>query len=66
MNHINSNDNNDKANIVTGALSIDVAEDNWPSVETFIKSMNVPYEVVDVKSYTLSLEAFRNTNIFTF
>ena len=42
---INNNDKNDYANITTGGVSMQVADKNWDKVESFIKSLNVRYEV---------------------
>ena len=43
---INTNDKNDYANITPGGVSMQVSESNWDTVETFIKSLGVRYEVV--------------------
>ncbi len=45
VNFINENDKNDYANITTGGVSMQVSEKNWSGVETFIKSLNVRYEI---------------------
>ena len=42
---INTNDKEDYANITTGGVSMQVSDKNWDTVETFIKSLNVRYEV---------------------
>lgn len=42
---INTNDKEDYANITTGGVSMQVSDKNWETVETFIKSLKVRYEV---------------------
>ncbi len=42
---INTNDKRDYANITTGGVSMNVSNENLNKVETFIKSLNVRYEV---------------------
>jgi hypothetical protein len=42
---VNKNDKNDDANIITGGLSIKTTENNLDKIETFIKSLNVRYEI---------------------
>lgn len=49
--YINNNDKNDYANITTGGVSMIVSEQNWKIVETFIKSLNVRYEVGTTEPY---------------
>ncbi len=42
---INTNDKEDYANITTGGVSMQVSDKNWNKVESFIKSLNVRYEI---------------------
>jgi hypothetical protein len=42
---VNSNDKNDYAHITVGGVSLDVSEKNWDTVEGFIKSLSVRYEI---------------------
>lgn len=42
---INANDENDYANITIGGVSMQVSDENWNKVETFIKSLGVRYEI---------------------
>ena len=44
---VNNNDANDYANITTGGVSLQVSENNWTTVENYIKSLNVRYEIGD-------------------
>lgn len=53
---INSNDKEDYANITTGGVSMQVADKNWDTVETFIKSLNVRYEVGTTAPYKVEQE----------
>ena len=51
---VNNNDKNDYANIVPGGVRLQVSEKNWNTVENFIKSLNVRYEVVYEKPYKIN------------
>lgn len=42
---INTNDMKDYAHITVGGVSMQVSDENWDKVETFIKSLDVQYEV---------------------
>lgn len=42
---INKNDKNDYAHITEGGVSMQVSDTNWEKIESFIKSLNVRYEI---------------------
>jgi acetoin utilization deacetylase AcuC-like enzyme len=50
------NDINDYANITPGGVSMQVANENWNTVENFIKSLKVRYEVGTVAPYKVEQE----------
>ncbi len=45
---INNNDERDYANITTGGVSMLIIPENLPIIESFIKSLNVRYEIGDI------------------
>ena len=51
---INKNDENDYANITPGGVSIQFSDKNWNKIETFIKSLNVRYEICDEPPYIVT------------
>lgn len=57
---INENDKEDYANITTGGISMQVSEKNWDKVETFIKSLNVRYEVGTEAPYKVEQQIVHN------
>jgi len=57
---INTNDKNDYANITTGGVSMQVSEQNWDKVETFIKSLGVRYEVGTEAPYKVEQQIVSN------
>lgn len=62
----NTNDKNDYANIVVGGVSLEVSEQNWDTVENFIKSLNVRYEVCDEEPYKVNqqiISDFKNSHV---
>jgi hypothetical protein len=42
---INKNDSDDYANITAGGFSVNAKEDNWETIENFIKSLSDRYEI---------------------
>ena len=57
---INKNDKEDYANITTGGVSMQVSEKNWDTVETFIKSLGVRYEVGTEAPYKVEQQIVRS------
>ena len=53
-------DESDYANIVVGGVSLRVSSDNWDNVETFIKSLNVRYEIGDEAPYKVEEKIINN------
>jgi len=42
---VNDNDKEDYANITAGGVSVNAKEDNWETIEDFIKSLSDRYEI---------------------
>ena len=57
---INTNDKNDYANITVGGVSMQVSEQNWDKVETFIKSLGDRYEVGTEAPYKVEQQIVSN------
>lgn len=57
---INENDKNDYASITVGGVSMQVSEENWDKVETFIKSLDVSYEVGTEAPYKVEQRIVEN------
>lgn len=63
INFINKNDKDDYANITTGGVSMQVSAKNWDTVETFIKSLNVRYEVGTEAPYKVEQQIVSNLKL---
>lgn len=53
---INTNDKDDYAYITEGCISMSVSDKNWNNVETFIKSLNVQYEICTEAPYKIEAQ----------
>ncbi len=51
---INTNDKKDYANVTVGGVSMQVSDENWGKVETYIKSLGVRYEVGTIPPYKVT------------
>lgn len=63
---INTNDKKDFANVTHGGVSMDVSDENWDKVETYIKSLNVTYEIGTVSPHIVEkqiVEKLKNDGI---
>ena len=66
INFINKNDKKDYAHITVGGVSMQVLDENWDKVETFIKSLNVRYEIGEVPPYKVEQEIIKEFKAGTF
>lgn len=57
---INDNDKKDYAHITPGGVSMSVSEQNWDKVETFIKSLDVRYEIGDEPPHKVNEQIVAN------
>lgn len=49
-------DKEDYANITSGGVSVRISEKNYPKMETFLKELNVRYEISDKHPYKIHEE----------
>jgi hypothetical protein len=54
------NDTNDYANIVPGGVVLEVSEKNWSTVEQFIQSLEVRYEISNIPPHKV-VESIKQT-----